>query len=119
MNDIKMIINNSEKLFLERRRDGLSQAEVADKLGVSQTTYAKREKFPFRTSDTENEYMKVKVNEACVVLRRRESMKQIDIAKRLGVCRYTVNKMEKGQVDCARLAQLWQDYSGVALIEAK
>lgn len=46
-------------------------------------------------------------HERCLLQRRRAGYTQLEIAKDLGCCRWWVNRMEHGTVDCTPLSSYW------------
>ena len=100
-------LTEAEKLFLWRRRLGLTQMEAAIKLGVSTDQIWTWEdgnmKIPMPTINV------VSPNdvEICVLKRRRANMTQKEVAKQLKVSRLWVNKMESGDVSVDRLVSFW------------
>lgn len=50
---------------------------------------------------------KLSANERCVLQRKRAGCTQIEVAKELGVCRWWLNQMESGKIDCTPLSHFW------------
>lgn len=46
-------------------------------------------------------------NERCVLMRRRAGYTQRQVGKDLGFCRWWINQMESGKVDCTPLTTYW------------
>lgn len=110
--DHKLVLTTGEKLFLRRRRDGLSQKAQAKALGFSLTGYGllelDKEDAPPLAPGEEPNLGVIKDHERCVIWRRRVGKKQSDIAADLDCCRMVVNLMEQGKKPCADLLQYWE-----------
>lgn len=50
---------------------------------------------------------KLQAGERCVLQRRRAGYTQKRVAKEMKLCRYWVNLMENGTVDCTPLTSYW------------
>jgi hypothetical protein len=46
-------------------------------------------------------------HERCLLQRRRTGYTQLEIAKDIGVCRWWLNQMEHGKIDCTPLSSYW------------
>lgn len=104
-----------EKLFIKRRRLGLSQAYMAGDLGVSYAKYRCWERGEFTKNDTVPVIElgpKLARREVCTIIRRRMGVKQWEIAKALKVKTPLVTMMERGVVDCHRLVNYWELRNG-------
>lgn len=99
-----------EYALLYRLRTGLTQEEFAKKLNISidrlkkieaGTGHADLRKIKFPLDG------KITAQEMCLIRRRRAGMKQSELAKKLGVCRYWLIKMEQGEADVSKLYKFW------------
>lgn len=110
--DHKLVLTTGEKLFLRRRRDGLSQKAQAKALGFSLTGYGLLELDKADAPAIKEEVVPnlgvIKDHERCVIWRRRVGKKQSEIALELDCCRMLVNQMEQGLKPCADLLQYWE-----------
>lgn len=97
----KIKLTKGERLFLIRKRRGVSQAEFARRYGVSHDTLSKVEKG--RKAPSYNITVRGRINptpgELIVALRRRLNMSQGELAERLGVSKMTVIARENGRGD--------------------
>lgn len=50
---------------------------------------------------------KLEPHERCVLMRRRTGYTQKRVAKELKVCRWWLNQMETGRIDCTPLTDYW------------
>lgn len=96
-------VSHGEWLTIKRRRQGLDQLEMAEKMGISRHQYQTKEakadgKLKRRIAD----------NEAAFLMRRRSKKSQSVIAKEIGVSRLWVNRMEMGLEDTDRLLDFWK-----------
>lgn len=110
--DHKLVLTTGEKLFLRRRRDGLSQKAQAERLGLSLTGYGllelDKDEAPKLADDRVPNVGVIKDHERCVIWRRRVGKKQSEVAVELDCCRMLVNQMEQGLKPCADLLQYWE-----------
>lgn len=99
-----------EKLFIRRRRDGLTQAQMASLLGISYAKFRCWTRGQFAKRDVLPEIdlgPRLSTTEICVILRKRSKKKQWQIARDLGITTALVNMMEKNKVDSLRLFTYW------------
>jgi transcriptional regulator with XRE-family HTH domain len=101
-------LTKGERLVLDRRRREERQAASAARLGVSLSRYSLWE----RDKMTERAPL-VKIGhltpaERCLLRRRREGWTQEEVAAKVGVCRWWLNQMEQGKVDCTELLKYWE-----------
>lgn len=57
---------------------------------------------------SKSQIRKLETFEKCLIYRRRCNKKQEEIAKELGICRYTLRKMENGIIPCGTLLGYWE-----------
>lgn len=100
-----VILTDGECLLIARRRRGESQAEAARRHGVSYQIYSAWE-LGLETPPPA-EVGELKTHERSYILRRREGRRQRDVARDMGVCPYTLRKMERGLVDAGPLMDYW------------
>jgi len=97
-----------ERLFLNRRRSGLTQAAEAKRRGVSLYRYAKWELDADTGGSTKIPLInRLFPHEECIVHRRRCGMTAEQVASKMGCCTFWVRRMEKGQVPHSRLYAFW------------
>ena len=96
-------ITTGEKLFVERRRAGRSQAQQAKKLKVNIKVYCQLE----RQAEGREIVKDLTVAEACTLLRRRNGLTQANVALDMGVTRFWVRRMELGISTVKRLQDFW------------
>ncbi len=106
-------LTGAERLFLYRKRWQKSQAQIARHFDVSTLLYRRWESgdvtpVPFVPLN------RIRAGEACVILRRRSGFRQVDLAKRMGICRYWLNLMERGKAPPRTLVEFWAKYKGDA-----
>ena len=98
-----------ERLFINRRRLGKTQVQMARKLKVSVHTYRQWERsaemngVPVTTS-----IGKLTEQEQCVILRRRKSISVEHLAKKLKCCKQWLRDMERGNASIERLFNYWK-----------
>lgn len=95
-----------EKLCVLRRREGVSQGEMARRHGVSRSTYIKWETDQSKPNFAV-EIRGLRGHERCRVARLRAEKTQAEVADELEVSRHTVGAMERGLVDCEKLLWFW------------
>jgi len=110
-------LTHGEVLFLNRRRIGLNQDEMAVRRGLSRHRYAMLERdeepigklLPGGLTRSDLRLAKgLQPHEKCVVYRRRTGKLQRDIAADLDVSRVWLNRMETGTVDPTLLLCYWE-----------
>jgi DNA-binding XRE family transcriptional regulator len=102
-------LTGPERLLVERRRRGETQAEAAERHGVSQTRYSRWE----RGLEADGALPTVRVgglrpHERCLLYRRRAGRSQWQVARDLQRCKMWVRQMERGEVDCSELIGYWE-----------
>lgn len=96
-----------ESLFLARRRAGINQIDAAARHGVHPDVYREWEADK-RTKDQPWKRLgALKINEVCVLLRRRAKMTQRQLAVTMGCTRLWVIQMENGEAPADRLREHW------------
>ena len=104
----------AERLIVDRRRKGETQAQAAGRYGVSQSRYSRWERGlddPVETLGPGPVLPKVtplKPHEKCLLYRRRVGVTQAKVATDLKRCKMWVRQMERGEVDCTELVQYWE-----------
>ncbi len=107
-----MRLRKSESLFITRRREGLTQTAMADKLGIMEYIY-----FQYENGTSEIPegltglpiFAEPTALEQCVIKRRRLAMSQDELAAELGCSRFWVNQMETDKVNPGKLIKYWSD----------
>jgi len=103
-----MRTTNEEKLFIDRKRRGLSQTAMARRLGILGYVYRKMELgrmvVPRSLAPRTGSLAR---HEALTLMRRRKGMTQRVLAARIGCCRLWVIQMESGIVPITKLSNFW------------
>lgn len=99
-------LTRGEKLVIQRRRDGSTQAKAAKANKVTQLTYRgwerdQGEKIPTAAVG------KISEVEQCYILRRRSGKTLEQVAKKMGVCRWWLRQMEAGKAPAESLTEFW------------
>ena len=98
-------MTNGEKLLILRRRVGETQSQAAKRLKATLYTYRRWE------NDTEKSPNKnvgrLSDFEQCYVMRRRKEWSLEQMVKKVGVCRWWLCQMEKGEAPVERLVEFW------------
>lgn len=97
-----------ERLLINRRRLGLTQAEAARMHGVPVSRYNKWEKGHLEDGCPDQQVGVLRPHEACLLARRRSGLTQERVSQDMDVCRWWVNNMERGLVPCDSLVAYWQ-----------
>lgn len=100
-------ISYGETLFLQRRRLGLSQSEMARAISATRTKYGRWERDQEECRLACPPLQDISDTEIATIKRRREGVTQKDVAKELNVSRYWVSQMETGQAGSDRLTKYW------------
>lgn len=106
-------ITAGEKLLLARLRAGETQAQTAERLGLSRKIYGLVEQdrrvlttvVPAAGSIGSRT---IRPHERCLLYRRRAGWTQERVANDLDMSRWWVNQMERGLVSCDRLLWYWE-----------
>lgn len=98
---IKLVLTPQEKLRLWRKKNKLTQAELAKKLKVHQTSVSKMEKGLIPVSEGATSLMKgwkpfVNDGERASILRRRYKKTLTDAADAVGIHENQLSEMERG-----------------------
>ena len=101
-------LSRGERLLVDRRRRAESQVAAAERCGVSLYNYRQWETGDVRAPD-EIPLGRLEPFERCVLTRRRDGRTMSSIASALGVCRWWLCQMERGEVDAGRLVSFWQE----------
>lgn len=101
MKSIRLVLNPSEKLRLWRKKNKLSQAELANRLKVHQTSISKMEKGMIPVTDQALRLMKgwrytMNEGERASILRRRYKRTLTEAADAVGVHENQLSEMERG-----------------------
>lgn len=102
----KIELTRGDRLCIERRRLGETQRQAARRWGVTYHQYSAWE------CDAEPgpavKIGSVRPHERALVYRRRAKMTQAKVAADLGVCVFTLRKMEQGERDPTDLLAYWE-----------
>lgn len=95
----------AETYFIDRVRRGQTQRQAAKRLKTTLSGYSQIElgKVPAKRVAIG----RLAANERCVLQRRRAGKTQLEVGKGIGCCRWWVNQMESGQIDCTPLVNYW------------
>lgn len=101
-----------EKLFTHRRRNGLTQTDMANSVGLTLQRYNQIEKGHVEPTSLVRSRAtglgKLTMAEKCVILRRRAEYRIADVAHDLGVSKNWLGQMEKGKQPVSEaLANYW------------
>lgn len=100
-------LTRGERLLISRRRRGESQAQAAKRFSMSLYAYRRIE-----TGDAETRIElpigRLEPFEVCFLRRRRTGEALHELASRMGLSRWWLCQMERGEVDAARLVTFWQ-----------
>jgi hypothetical protein len=100
-------LKRAEKLLLERRRKNETQGEAAARYEVSHNRYGLWERG--RLPDIPKVVIvEIKPHERCLLYRRRANVTQARVAGEMKICRWWLNQMERGDVDCSSLIEYWE-----------
>lgn len=99
-------LTNAETLLLQRRREGWNQVDAARFYNIPLSRYSLWERgldeaVPRARIGPLADY------ERCLLLRRRNARTQAEVAEALGVCRWWLNQMERGEIPCNDLLAYW------------
>ena len=102
-----------EKLLVCRRREGNTQMKESRAYKTPVRAYRLWESDE-RSSTAPQPRIKIgrlKEHEQCFLLRRRRKMTLLEAAKGVGVCRWWLRRMEKGEVSADRLVEYWRQWA--------
>lgn len=95
-----------ERLLIDRRRRGETQAQAARRYFVSRARYGMWERGDEHPQPPR--VGRLASHERCFLYRRRVGETQLEVAEALGTCRWTINQMEHGIVKCDDLLWYWE-----------
>lgn len=101
-------LSRGERLLVKRRREAMSQVDAAERFRVSLYHYRGWET-DTRECPHEVAVGRLELFEQCFILRRRSGLRMRKIAGKIGVSRWWVCQMERGEVDARRLVSFWRD----------
>lgn len=96
-----------ELLLVDRRRRGETQAQAARRLCVTDYEYRRWEDDATPAASRPRVLRGVKAHEECVVRRRRAGMQAGELARVLGLSRWWLTRMERGEIPCAPMLAFW------------
>jgi DNA-binding XRE family transcriptional regulator len=97
----------SERLLIQRRRDGNTQPKAAAAMGVSEWHYRMIEAGNRPGSCPTVAIGKLMPYEAAFLMRRRRGIKRSELAKMIGVSCWWLTQMERGKTTSTRLIDFW------------
>lgn len=101
-------LTNEERLLIDRRRRGETQAEAARRHEVSTTRYSRWERGLDQAPASSVPTVKaLRDHELCLITRRRAGVTQTKVATDLNRCKMWMRQMERGEVDCTELKRYW------------
>lgn len=103
-----MEVTPGEKLIIERRRRGESQAEAARRLGTNETYVFLMESKKYNDGMV-TVSVPVKDHERCFLYRRRSGKTTREVCKALGIDYNVLALMEKGKMPAHTLAEYWEN----------
>lgn len=104
----RVAMSRGDRLCIERRRRGETQAQAARRWGVSYQLYSSWERDSAPRPGPAVELGRVMPHERCVIYRRHAFRTQAQVAEDIGCCVYTVRKMEAGDAACDDLLGYWE-----------
>lgn len=107
-----LYLTTAETFLLLRRRKNWTQGRAAKFFKINLSFYKRLEYGviapPLRVKDAAR-LGRVEDHEYCYIHRRRAKKSQIWVAKKLKKCRFWINQMERGKVDCDTLLKFWNE----------
>lgn len=102
-------LSPGQKLLIYRRREGLTQAEAAEHIGMPESSYCCAELDQAHHGWTILSPLlgRLREYEKCLIFRLRRGMSQQEVADAIGRSRYWLGKMERGEVTWTTLARYW------------
>lgn len=101
-------LSQGEKFLIYRKREGISQAEMARRFHMKRRRYSEFEASGMIDRKVEDICVEpLKPHEKCLIWRRRSGWTQEAIAELMGITRYWLMLMETGQVPCDNLEAFW------------
>lgn len=111
-----LALTYGERLAVVRRRRGETQGRAARRLRLSTYAYRALENAEFRPPDGPQVRVgKLKDFEACRLLRIRRGWSLPTVADRIGLSRWWVCLMERGQRPAERLVAFWEREGALTL----
>ncbi len=100
MSDATKRLTAGERLMIDRRRRGETQAAAAKRHNVSRGHYASWE---LGRQDPPSVALRpaLRLGEWCLVRRHRLGLTQAQLGERVGLCRLTIKRMERCEIDVA------------------
>lgn len=100
-------LTRGEKLYIKRKRLGLSQIEMSVDVGVIHSQYRAMEQDVEGSDPVYVTLGKLLECESYCVSRVRAGMNKTQLAKEIGVSIYWLRQMERGDAPIKRLAEYW------------
>jgi len=113
---IRITLTKGEKFKAQRRRDGLTHKECAEKLGLPTQTIKYWED---NTPSTPRVEISLNEGELYYVLRERLELSLKEAAKLAGISHITLIKLEKGKGGCEVIKDFYKKYIKIHNIKIK
>lgn len=115
-----MRLTDGEKLFLLRRRQGLTQAAYGKRLGLTHDTVSALEhsRGSLRPALRPSSPVVAAPHELVTVLRRRAGLSAAELAGHLGISRVTLLKREHGRGDARPIVAWLREYLATGEVKA-
>lgn len=101
-------LSRADRLIISRRRAGKSQAEAAAERRVAYHVYSRWETGADDETCPDVSVGRLAGHERALVYRRHARRTQRAVAAELGVCVYTLRRMEQGVSDPTALLEYWE-----------
>lgn len=103
-------LSYEERLLIYRKRENLTQNEMAGRFGVSRKTYSRLENaVKIKKRPDVPSVWPLRNHEQCFIMRRRSGWSQEMCADLIGISRYWYRLMEMGQVGDDKLVRFWNE----------
>lgn len=100
-------LSQGERLKLYRRREGLTQDDMAEQLDMTLYAYRRVEDEVVVFNDFRPPLGALAQREQCYVLRLRRGWSLADAAENMGISRWWLRRMERGDAPVNRLWNFW------------
>lgn len=103
-------LTRGERFLIDRHRRGENQAATAARYNVSRFVYGQWERDIVEGPEIRMLYLtgSLQGHERCLLYRRRAKVTQGQVARKLKRCRWWVNMMERGVINCDELLWFWE-----------
>jgi DNA-binding XRE family transcriptional regulator len=104
----KLTLSQGEQLIIFRRRNNITQDEMANSYELDRNTYGRIERDVERNPRVDIKISDIENFEICFIFRRRSGLTQAECAAKIGISRVWLHEMETGQSNCKRLLTYWR-----------